>query len=206
MPDRVVVFLDYQNVYWSARSTYHVAGSPAGRIGNVDPAKLGAILAGMGPSARTLAGVRVYRGMPSPSLDPRSHGAWQRQVAAWKASGAVVVSQIMRYPHGWPRVTPQERPQEKGIDVALGVDVVDLAHRGEYDVAIVFSLDADLLPALERVQDMGLRFGRPRVEVAAWRSATTFSHRLRTPRRNTWCHWLHEADYRQVQDLTDYSR
>jgi len=157
MPDRVVVFLDYQNVYWSARSAFRGIEILPGRRGDLDPMKLGAVLTGMGPQTRTLAEVRVYRGMPSPKLDPRSHRAWQR-------------------------------PQEKGIDVALGVDLVDLAHRGEYDVAIVFSLDADLLPALERVQDMGLRVGRPRVEVAAWAQGPTISHRLRTPRRNTWCH------------------
>jgi hypothetical protein len=112
----------------------------------------------------------------------------------------------MRYPSGWPNVDAGERPQEKGIDVALGVDLVDLAHRGEYDVAIVFSLDADLLPALERVRAMGLDSGRPRIEVAAWVSGTAFAHRLRTPSGKTWCHWLHEAEYQQVQDLTDYSR
>jgi len=205
MSDHVVVFLDYQNVYWSARSTYHAPGSPTRRIGNIHPAKLGALLADMSPSARTFAGVRVYRGMPSANLDPRSHRAWQRQATAWKASGAVVVTQALRYPPGWPNTPSGQHPQEKGIDVALAVDLVDFAHRGEYDVAIVFSLDADLLPALERVQDIGLRTGRPRVEVAAWDAPSKHSPRLRTS-RNTWCHWLHEADYRQVQDLTNYSR
>ncbi|MBN2177591.1 MAG: NYN domain-containing protein [Demequinaceae bacterium] len=205
MPDRVMVFLDYQNVYWSARAAFHGTRPSPGRYGDVDPAKLGAILNDMGPGARTLAGVRIYRGRPSPKLDPRSHRTWQRQAAAWQASGATVVTQAIWYPVGWPNVDAGQRPKEKGIDVALAVDLVDLAHRREYDIAIVFSLDADLIPALERVQTIGLGKGRPRIEVAAWSGGTTDTHRLRTS-RNTWCHWLNETVYRQVQDLTDYTR
>ncbi|MBN2177592.1 MAG: NYN domain-containing protein [Demequinaceae bacterium] len=205
MPDRIVVFLDYMNIYWSARSSFHLASPAPRRFGGIDPAKLGAILTDMGPKARTLAEVRVYRGMPSPTLDPRSHRAWQRQVASWRASGVKVVTQAIWYPVDWPNVDVEQRPKEKGIDVALAVDLVDLAHRREYDIAIVFSLDADLIPALERVQTIGLGTGRPRIEVTAWSPGTTDTHRLRTS-RNTWCHWLDEAVYRQVQDLTDYSR
>lgn len=33
------------------------------------------------------------------------------------------------------KATPFERPREKGIDLALGLDVVDLALRGLLDVA-----------------------------------------------------------------------
>jgi hypothetical protein len=34
--------------------------------------------------------------------------------------------------------------EEKGIDVRIAIDVIRLAHRGEYDVALLFSQDQDL--------------------------------------------------------------
>jgi hypothetical protein len=34
--------------------------------------------------------------------------------------------------------------EEKGIDVRIAIDVIRLAHRDEYDVALVFSQDQDL--------------------------------------------------------------
>ena len=74
-----------------------------------------------------------------------------------------VITRDLRYPPDWPR-----RPaQEKGIDVALAVDFVMMAARGEYDVGILFSSDTDLVPALEAV--IALRpDDPPACEVAAW--------------------------------------
>ena len=101
----------------------------------------------------------------------------------------------LRYPPDWPT----SKPQEKGIDVALAVDLVRLAAQGAYDVAVVFSRDTDLMPALEAVRDM--RATRVHLEVATWKGA----NRLRFSNTNLpWCHLLDETDYRQVQDATDY--
>jgi uncharacterized LabA/DUF88 family protein len=55
-----------------------------------------------------------------------------------------VVRRQLRYPKSWP----VEPAQEKGIDVALAVDFVRLACENAYDVDILFSRDADLVPAL----------------------------------------------------------
>jgi uncharacterized LabA/DUF88 family protein len=206
MADRTIVFIDYENTYWAARHAFHSGARGSGRLGHVDPIPLARLITGMAPSSRILSEVRVYRGMPSPLLDPIGYRAWRAQTSQWEKSGALVVSRVLRYPIGWPKSLPGERPQEKGIDVALALDVIDLAHRGAYDVAVVVSIDSDLLPAIEMLQHMRATTGRPRVEVAAWNAPSGYSPRLKTRGTNVWCHWLHEADYRQVQDLTDYSR
>jgi uncharacterized LabA/DUF88 family protein len=203
--DRVAVFVDYENVYWSAREAFHAGQPTSRRLGHINPEALGATLTAMGRSPRTLQSVRVYRGMPSPVLDPRGYRAWRAQIAQWEKAGVTVVSRVLRYPPGWPHAAPGEHPQEKGIDVALALDVVDLAHRGAYDVAIIVSVDSDLLPALEMIQRMEMGGQGPHVEVAAWSSPGRYPHRLRTPRRNVWCHWLDAAAYEQVRDGTDYS-
>lgn len=43
------------------------------------------------------------------------------------------------------------RAQEKGIDVALAIGVVEGAMNGEVDVVVIFSNDTDQLPTLELV-------------------------------------------------------
>ncbi|MBW2261110.1 MAG: NYN domain-containing protein [Deltaproteobacteria bacterium] len=57
---------------------------------------------------------------------------------------------------------PHQRLREKGVDVHLAVDLVRLAARDEYDVAIVMSGDEDLVPAIVAVRE---EHGK-RVEIA----------------------------------------
>lgn len=63
MADRVVVFLDYQNVYRGARGLFYTWDAPAA-AGQVDPLLLGTLLAARGGPDRELYQVRVYRGVP----------------------------------------------------------------------------------------------------------------------------------------------
>ena len=105
----------------------------------------------------------------------------------------------LRYPPDWP----DERAQEKGIDVALAIDFVSMAVDGVYDIGVIMSTDTDLLPALEFALD---RYGDVRhVAVAAW-SGSHMPRRLSIPGSNVWCHWLHQADYDAVADPTNYNR
>lgn len=45
---------------------------------------------------------------------------------------------------------------EKQVDTKISVDLVDLAYRGEYEVAYLASADADFVPAVEVVRRLGL--------------------------------------------------
>ncbi len=44
---------------------------------------------------------------------------------------------------------------EKGIDVRIAIDMVSLAHQDVYDTAILLTNDADLVPAVEMVKNLG---------------------------------------------------
>ena len=44
---------------------------------------------------------------------------------------------------------------EKGIDVRIAVDMLQMAYKNIYDVAILVSGDADYVPAIEAVKDVG---------------------------------------------------
>jgi uncharacterized protein (TIGR00288 family) len=45
--------------------------------------------------------------------------------------------------------------KEKGVDVRLAVDLLDMAYQGKYDVAIIVSSDTDLIPSIERCRELG---------------------------------------------------
>jgi uncharacterized LabA/DUF88 family protein len=197
--ERVAVFIDWQNLYKGARGAFHDAQAPS-RLGMVDPIRLGKRLIQLGHGRdRELIDVRVYRGRPDPTRDPRGYAANRRQQAAWERSGVTVVQRPLRYPTAWPA----ERPQEKGVDVALAVDFVMLAVTRAYDVGILVSTDTDLVPALEAVVGLGGNRG-PRAEVAAWTSSRA-APRLRITQARLWCHYLRVDDYRGIVDPTDYT-
>lgn len=198
MSVRTVLFIDYQNAYRGAREAFHRPGDPS-RLGQLDPAKLGALLVAQGHN-RVLAEIRVYWGRPEGALDPVGYRANLRQTTAWESTGVTVITRPLRYPRGWPEVPAME----KGIDVALAVDFVAMALLGEYDVGILFSTDTDLKPALEAVVSLaGTPY--PRAEVTAW----SFPERRHSPRLSVkgmklWCHWLGLDDYEAVADRTDF--
>jgi len=138
---RVVVFLDYQNVYMGACETFG-SRHASSRFGQVDPLALGKLIVARHPDSTRLHGVRVYRGRPDPQRDPRAYAANMRQSRAQERRGGgvvTVVSRSLRYPKEWPRVPVEE----KGIDVSLAVDLVAMAATEELDVAVVMSTDTD---------------------------------------------------------------
>jgi uncharacterized LabA/DUF88 family protein len=201
MSVRVVVFLDYQNVYMGAREAFHAFGSRP-QDGQVDPYKLGDLIVSRGQQFdRELAEVRVYRGQPDSQRDPHGYAANDRQCRHWQSlPKTAVITRTLRYPRNWP----QEREHEKGIDVQLAIDLVAAAVRVEYDVGILMSTDTDLKPALEFVRDMqGNPY--PRCEVAAWSSPHGYSRRLSIAGRQIWCHWLDASDYEAVADRTNFA-
>jgi uncharacterized LabA/DUF88 family protein len=206
VPDRVVVFLDYQNVYRGARRAFHSELDPHW-CGQIDPLRLGQHLAQDSPYDRELRQVRVYRGQPAAGRDPRGYGACRKQITAWTSSSLVEVTlRTLRYPSGWPQTNQAgEKPQEKGLDVALAMDLSLMAAAQEYDVAILMSTDTDLKPALEYVASLTAKFGSPRAEVAAWSAAGQVNRRLSIPGRRMYCHWVEAPAYQTVADQTDYT-
>jgi uncharacterized LabA/DUF88 family protein len=198
--ERVIVFIDWQNVYKGARDAFHQGQGPR-LLGNVEPLRLARRLIALTPGRRReLVGVRVYRGQPDPTRDPKGYAANRRQRDAWRRDGVTVVQRPLRYPKAWPA----EKAQEKGVDVALAVDFVMLAVTGAYDVGILCSTDTDLKPALEAVVALG-RNQQPHCEVAAWASSQAVP-RLRISGARLWCHYLEVGDYRGIVDPSDYTK
>lgn len=199
MAERVIVFVDYQNVFGTARQCFHHATEVGPTSGQIDPVKLGQLIVSKRVRPSVLKQVRVYRGLPDATRQPRAYAANERQTAAWLRSPLVcVLRRPLRYPRNWP----QEKAQEKGVDVALAIDFVRLAAQGAYDVGILVSTDSDLKPALEgalEIKTVGVH-----IEVAAWR-AKGANRRLSLHGQLPWCHQLTLADYQAVADRHDYT-
>ena len=193
MTDRVIVFIDYENLRFSAIDCFHHFGA-SHTDGNVDPGILGDLLVGRRNRPSELTQVRVYRGRPSPVRQPSAASANAVRETGWRFDPKVeIIHRDIRYPKNYP-ASPA---QEKGVDVALAVDFVRLAFQGAYDVGIMVTRDTDLIPALETVVELSLAH----VEVAAWRNTT----RLAFPGTQLpWCHRLGRDDYESIRDQTDY--
>ena len=142
--------------------------------------------------------VRIYRGLPSNEKDPKGYAATQRQLSVWNKTNLVhVTTNLLRYPQN-----PDDLPEEKGVDVALAIDYVMMAVRGEYDIGVIFSGDTDLVPALERVMEME----NVDASVGAWQPDDGHGRRLRPQGSAIRCHWLDRTDYESVRDGRDYNK
>ena len=208
MSQRVVVFIDAQNVYEGARETFFATLQSDGRyrvvgsrtLGQVSPLKLGQLIASKKPFGyegenRVLKEVRVYTGRAA-AKDSKTYAANRRQFAAWEKDGIVVKARTLRYPHDWPK----SRAEEKGVDVALAVDLVVMAVENEYDTGVVVSTDTDMLAAIEHaVTRPGIT-----IEAAAWRNGSRKELSM-TDGSHLWCHRLFKADYDSVADYRDYN-
>lgn len=141
------------------------------------PYHLGRILAAgnrRGSTGGQLVAVEVHRGLPSSSKDSVGYGANRRQSAAWEKEAPGVVTsrpRPLRYPGKW---NPGGVPVEKGIDVQLALSAVEHVLLGVCDVAVIFSHDTDLLPAVETLARTN---GATSVETASW-SSHSYRRRL----------------------------
>jgi uncharacterized LabA/DUF88 family protein len=162
-PPRVAVFIDWQNAYKTAREAFDL--------------ELARLLAAGHERGKTaiLERVEIHRGLPSSSRDRVGFAANRRQATAWVREGGSIVRprlRPLRYP---PPHAADQTPVEKGIDVQLALAVAETILTGTADVAVLFTHDTDLLPAVELVARLK---GPSRIETASWTSYF-FSQRLR---------------------------
>jgi uncharacterized LabA/DUF88 family protein len=192
---RAIVFVDYQNVYRSARDAYGLHGED-NLLGNVRPYSLGRQM--MRGGGLTLAQVRVYTGIHTPQRKPKLHGMMQRRISAWIASNPdkiEVFPRPVRYGGAGPR--------EKGVDVEIAIDFVRLALDDAYDVGILLSADTDLVPALQFVAD---RYPAKRLITVGYAPDTGCQAPapLDLPRGTVERRYMTRRDFERVRDDTDY--
>jgi uncharacterized LabA/DUF88 family protein len=194
MKQRVIIFVDYQNVVKRASDFFNKNFPDKNRTKHIDPTKLGQKLIANYEDSRELKEIRMYTGIPSKYKEPQSYSKFSKRIESWQSDPLVrVITRPLSYPLGWPKSSkPGEKPREKGIDVNLAIDFVTMAIRKEYEIGILFSVDTDLKPALEFVVGNDVS---ARAEVAAWRQVADHQIRLALSSNRPFCHWLTKDDF-----------
>lgn len=134
--ERVVIFIDGSNFY-------HCLKAEFGRT-SIDFEKLMAALRG----ERTLVRTYYYNAPVDQTSAPDMYAAQLRFLSKLRMVPYLTVKlgRLERRGNHWV---------EKGVDVALAVNMLQLAYRNVYDTAILVSGDADFASALEAVKDLG---------------------------------------------------
>ena len=199
-PTRVAVYIDWQNAYKTAREAFGMQAMP-NEHGNFSPLQMARLFAagnGRGQSGE-LVRVEIHRGLPSQKFDQRGYAANRRQSAAWIKENRELVIPRMR-PLRYDPYDPTARPTEKGIDVQIAIGALEAVLTKRCDVAVVFSHDTDLLPAIETIARLK---GRQAVETASW-SSPSFPFRLR-PKPLVAHHDISEQVFRRVETPVNYA-
>lgn len=195
---RVAVFIDWQNTWHAAREAFGWTAFP-NEYGNYSPLRLAGLLTeGNGRGAQgLLVRVNIHRGLPSNKRDPQGYGAVRRQAQAWIAESPELVV---------PRLRPlkyygqEAEPREKGVDVDLAIEALRFVLEERCDVAVLFSHDTDLIPAVEAIADLG---GEAAVETVSW-VAEGFRSRLRV-RRRVYHHELDRNHFTWLEQRVNYA-
>lgn len=189
----VDVFLDYENVRKLARSLFCplTAGSHEGMV---HPVRLAELLCKKRKRPSTLRKVHVYRGRPNPIKQPTPASHFDAAVADWKTDSRCVVNhRPLKYSYPYEDRPDVYKASEKGIDVALAIDVVKTSLSPEATAIIVFSTDTDLLPAIE----FAFEAPNAHIEVACWEGANPLKFPKPSEKR-IWCHNVSKHDFRSV--------
>ncbi len=94
--------------------------------------------------------------------------------------------------------------EEKGIDVRLALDAVRMAHRHEYDVAVILSQDQDLSEVAEEVRSIAREQGRW-IKIASAFPASPAAPNRRGIDKTDWIR-IDRATYDNCLDRRDYRR
>jgi uncharacterized LabA/DUF88 family protein len=146
---RAVAFVDGQNLFHAAREAFGYTYPNYNVLALVQ--RICAL------RDWTPVGTRFYTGIPDADDDAFWHDFWASKLLAISRQGAHVFSRPLRYRNRSVRLPDGSRHtflagEEKGIDVRIALDIIRLAHRDAYDVAVVFSQDQDLSEVAEEIR------------------------------------------------------
>ncbi len=196
---RAVVFFDGQNLFHAARAAFGYT------YPNYAPERLAEAVCA--PRTWTLAQVRFYTGVPDARDNAFWSQFWAEKLAVLGTRGVVTYSRPLRYQT--KTVTLPDGSQhsylagfEKGIDVRIALDVVNVALEAAYDVAVIFSQDQDLNEVAEEVRRIARRDQRWIKLASAFPVSPTARNR-RGIDRTDWIP-IDKATYDRCLDPLDY--
>lgn len=170
--DRVAIFIDGSNFYFAMKKAFGKA--------QIKFDALAAKLTERVPNRR-LVRVYYYNAASEQDMDSDHYKKQQRFFERLRRTPylQLKLGRLERRPIDWGSLSIEQRqkvekelgaplPQhtyvEKGVDVQMSVDMLQLAVAATYDVAILISGDGDFAPAVEAVKQLGkhVELGRVR--------------------------------------------
>lgn len=198
-PLYAMAFIDGQNLFQHAKAAF------GHHHPNYDPIKLHKAVCDSQGWVPNL--VRFYTGIPEASRDAMWAGYWSNRTLAMKRAGVSVTTRKLRYRDKEAYNDKGELEvfavaQEKGIDVRLALDIVRLARKRQYDVAVIYSQDQDLNEIVEEINDIALEQNRKILIASAFPDSATATYKRGI--NNTMWLKLDQATYEKCIDPKDY--
>jgi uncharacterized LabA/DUF88 family protein len=196
---RAIAFVDGQNLFFAAKNAF------GHHYPNYDVAALAASLCQM--RGWQLEEVRFYSGIPDAADDAFWNHFWTAKLAQMGRQSIRVFSRPLRYRNQIIRLPDGQSHtflvgQEKGVDVRLALDIVSLAHKGVYDIALVMSQDQDLSEVADEIREIARQQDRW-LKMASAFPASPASQNRRGINGTDWIK-IDRATYDGCLDARDY--
>lgn len=183
MPQNVAVVIDGWNILRGADQVLDFGDQIDGYV--VDFGKLADEIAAQRNRPSRIVSVTVVIGVHHRAQNPRARMIADQNIRYWQRDKRVQVITFENH---------RDRGNEKGVDMELGMQVVELASDPTVDSVVVLSADRDLQPAVDRA------VAKPaaRVELARWEGQRSgLSIRQRNGKLG-WCHRLGPEVFHKV--------
>lgn len=196
---RAVAFIDGQNLFHAAREAFGYT------YPNYDVVALaGSVCARAGWE---LVRVHFYTGVPDARDDAAWNGFWVAKLLTMSRQGVHTYSRPLRYHNRLVKLPDGSQHtylagEEKGIDVRIAIDVIRIAHRREYDVALIFSQDQDLSEAATEIRTISREQDRW-IKIASAFPVSLLARNTRGIERTDWFP-IERATYDACIDRRDY--
>ncbi|MDK8800535.1 hypothetical protein [Corynebacterium coyleae] len=182
-----VVLIDYQNVHITGWEVFSRDAGVGLHEALLDPAAFAKRLIAARNAANsatppaTLDSVKVFRGLPSSIHDPDAYRRNQDQKRNWESDGVEVTLRPLKYRYqrdgrGKPimdvngKKTLAGPPEEKGVDLMVGLATLLAAQHPDIDLVVLASHDSDMGPVVDTVHDLHVIDPKvvARIETASW--------------------------------------
>ena len=198
---RAVTFVDGQNLFHAAREVFGYT------YPNYDVTALARNICRV--QEWSVEQVRFYTGTPNPADDPFWSHFWETKLRVMTWHGVAVYSRPLRYrersvklPDGSEHIFTTG--EEKGIDVRIAIDVIRMALRDQYDVALILSQDQDLSEVAEEIRVIAHERDRW-IKIASAFPSSDDSTKTRGINKTDWIR-IDRTLYDQCIDKRDYRR
>lgn len=162
---RAITFVDGQNLYRCAKDIFGCTHP------NYDVSKL--CRAVCDRRGLFLSEARFYTGVPDARDNAYWCSFWSKKLLSLSRQGVHIFRRSLRYRNETIPLTDgttitRRQGREKGVDVRIAIDLITLAYRRKYDVAVVFSQDQDLSEVAAELKRISREQERPIEMISAF--------------------------------------